>query len=106
MSTVLPEAVRPPLPTRSTSCCAHCRQHRAALDAGLSAAAFRLLSAIVLRTSGDIACSGAAAAADLTSHQARPLLGELVRAGLLARARYRRARTTITAFTVARGENR
>ncbi|GAA2842776.1 hypothetical protein [Kitasatospora aburaviensis] len=106
MSTALPEPARTPQSATQAPCCAHCLQQRAALDAGLSAPAFRLLSAIVLRTAGDTVCSGAAAAAGLTSHQARPLLGELVRAGLLARARYRRARTTVTTFTIAQGENR
>ncbi|MFD7829363.1 FaeA/PapI family transcriptional regulator [Streptomyces sp. MJM8645] len=100
MSTALPDAARPPLPTAPKSCCAHCRQHRAALDAGLSAPALRMLSAIVLRTPGDTACSGAAAAAGLTPYQARPLLGELVRSGLLARQRLRRARTTVTTYSV------
>ncbi|MGA5822221.1 hypothetical protein ACPC54_30680 [Kitasatospora sp. NPDC094028] len=98
MSTALPDAARRPSPTAPASCCTHCRQQRAALDVGLSAPAFRLLSAIALRTAGDTACSGAAAAADLSPYQARPLLGELVRSGLLARARHRRSRTTVTTY--------
>ncbi|MFJ3793548.1 hypothetical protein [Kitasatospora sp. NPDC090091] len=105
MSTALPESAHPPLTAAPAPCCAHCRQQRAALDVGLSAPAFRLLSAIVLRTAGNTA-AGAAAAAGLTPHQVRPLLGELVRSGLLARSRRRSGRTTVTTFTVAQGETR
>ncbi|MFJ5121943.1 FaeA/PapI family transcriptional regulator [Kitasatospora sp. NPDC088548] len=97
MSTTLPMAAPPPAPT---SCCRHCDQHRAALSTDLSAPAYALYSAVLLRlgTSSTTSCSDVADAAGVTPHQARPLLAELVRVGLVARERRISRRTTVTSF--------